>query len=342
MTMHITTEVSQVQWDAFVESHPEATAYHAWRWRHVFERAFGHETVYLAATDGDEIRGVLPLAIFRSRLFGRFAVSVPFLNYGGLCASDPEAAEALVKRAGEIARERRLSHVELRHLARQRPDLVAREHKVRMSLQLPEDVAGAWESLDRKVRNQVRKAEKSGLTARSGGVELLDAFYGVFSRNMRDLGTPVYSREFFRSVLETFPDESRVFLVEDGNTAVAAGITIRHRDGIEVPWASSLREFSAKCPNNLLYWQIMQFAIVGGLKVLDFGRSTPNEGTFNFKKQWGAQPSPMYWEYILVGREAPADLSPKNKKFGAAIALWKRLPLSVTTAIGPHIVRSIP
>jgi FemAB-related protein (PEP-CTERM system-associated) len=232
--------------------------------------------------------------------------------------------------------------VELRHLTRQRPDLHARQHKVRMLLALPSEAKSAWDGLDRKVRNQVRKAEKAGLTAREGGAELLDAFYDVFSRNMRDLGTPVYSPDFFREVLRAFPETARVFLVEHGTRPVAAGITIRHRDGLEVPWASSLREYRADCPNNLLYWQIIQHAIGEGLRVLDFGRSTPNEGTFHFKKQWGAEPSPLYWEYILMGGEAPKDLSPKNPKFGAAIAVWKRLPVSVTTALGPHIVRSIP
>lgn len=340
--MRITTEISAVQWDAFVDAHPEATAYHGWRWKQVFERAFGHETVYLAALDGDDVRGVLPLALFSSRLFGRFAVSVPFLNYGGLLASHAAAADALVERATDIARERRLSHVELRHLSRQCPGLHARQHKVRMLLNLPATEKLAWDALDRKVRNQVRKAEKAGLTAREGGVELLDAFYDVFSRNMRDLGTPVYSPGFFREVLQAFPETARVSLVEHGTRAVAAGITIQHRDGIEVPWASSLREYRAECPNNLLYWQIIKHGIAAGLHVLDFGRSTPNEGTFHFKKQWGAEPSPLYWEYILMGGEAPKDLSPKNPKFGAAIAVWKRLPVSVTTALGPHIVRSIP
>lgn len=340
--MLITTEISATQWDAYVEAHPDATAYHAWRWKQVFEQAFGHQTAYLAAIQADEVAGVLPLAIFRSRLFGRFAVSVPFLNYGGVCASSAAAADALVAHAGELARARGLSHVELRHSSRQCPNLHARQHKVRMAMELPADATRAWETLDRKVRNQVRKAEKSGLTSRRGGIELLDKFYDVFTRNMRDLGTPVYSRAFFRAVLTAFPETTAVYLVEHGAIPVAAGITIVHRDTVEIPWASSLREYRAECPNNLLYWEIMRSAIGAGLRVLDFGRSTPNEGTFQFKKQWGAQPTPMYWEYILNGRAAPADLSPKNPRFGAAIAVWKRLPVSVTTAIGPHIVRSIP
>jgi hypothetical protein len=91
-----------------------------------------------------------------------------------------------------------------------------------------------------------------------------------------------------------------------------------------------------------LYWRIIQFAIEQGLATLDFGRSTPNEGTFRFKRQWGAEPHPLYWEYRLIAGGAPTDLSPKNPKFGSAIAVWKRLPLAVTNTIGPHIVRSIP
>jgi FemAB-related protein (PEP-CTERM system-associated) len=340
--MQIRTDITSGPWDAFVEAHPEATAYHAWRWRQVFEQAFGHETVYLAAIDRGEVTGVLPLAIFRSHLFGRFAVSLPFVNYGGLCATTPEAAEALLASAADLARARRLAHVELRHTARLCPGLGAREHKVGMRMALPSDATRAWEGLDRKVRNQVRKAEKSALTARSGGLEFLESFYRVFTRNMRDLGTPVYSIDFFRAVLEAFPLETRVFIVEHGDLPVAAGITVRHRGTLEIPWASSLREYRAECPNNLLYWQIMQFAIATGATTLDFGRSTPEEGTFQFKKQWGAQPFPLYWEYVMSEGAVPADLSPKNPKFGAAIAVWKRLPVAVTTLIGPHIVRSIP
>src|SRR6267142_3187192 len=185
--MQITTDITRDRWDAYVEAHADATAYHGWRWRHVFEQAFGHETMYLAAVDRGEIAGVLPLAIFRSHLFGRFAVSLPFVNYGGLCTTTPAAAAALLRRAADLARERRLAHVELRHVTHQCPHLSAREHKVGMRLDLAGDATRAWDGLDRKVRNQVRKAEKSALTARSGGSELLEPFYRVFSRNMRDL-----------------------------------------------------------------------------------------------------------------------------------------------------------
>lgn len=340
--MQVVSDAPAAAWDAFLAGHPHATGYHAWAWRGVFERAFGHETVYLAAVEDGRIHGVLPLVIFRNRVFGRFAVSLPFVNYGGVCAVGPAVARRLVAEASAVAARLKLSHVELRHVARQLPDLPAREHKVSMLLPLLPDGAAQFAALDRKVRNQVRKAESSGLTARMGGVELLDAFYAVFTRNMRDLGTPVYSIAFFRDVLDTFPETARVCLVDAGPVTAAAAITLAHRGTIEVPWASSRREYLAQCPNNLLYWRIIQHAIDAGMTTLDFGRSTPHEGTYRFKQQWGAQPQPLYWEYALLDGAALPDLSPHNPRFGSAIAVWKRLPVALTNRIGPHIVRSIP
>ena len=220
----LTAETAGADWDQFVLSRRDASGYHLWGWRRVFENAFGHEAIYLAAREHGRIAGVLPLVVFRSRLFGKFAVSLPFVNYGGVCAEDDEVAQALVAKASSLAGERGLAHVELRHIERQLPLLPARTHKVTMRLALGDDVTGTWEGLDRKVRNQVRKAEKSGLTARTGGVELLGAVYDVLAQNMRDLGTPVYSRRFFEEVVKTFPATATVCLVDHGDR------TSRRRD----------------------------------------------------------------------------------------------------------------
>jgi serine/alanine adding enzyme len=341
-SLKVTADATEGEWDRFVARHPHASPYHGWRWRQVFERAFGHETLYLAARDHGSIVAVLPLVIFNSRIFGRFAVSLPFVNYGGVLARDHASAVFLLQQASALAAERRLAHVELRHTARQFPDLEARTHKVGMLLRLERDTAKAWESLDRKVRNHVRKAQKNQLTSRIGGAELLDRFYGVFARNMRDLGTPVYSRRFFAEVLAAFPDTARVFLVDSGDVTVAGAITLSHRDTLDNPWASSLREYRSLAPNTLMYWRMVEHAIETRHAVFDFGRSTPGEGTFQFKQQWGAEATPLNWEYVLANGRTLPNLSPSNPKFRAAIALWTRLPLAVANRLGPHIVRSIP
>jgi len=342
MNLDVTTDVTERAWDEFVRAQPDASGYHLWRWRRVFERAFGHRTVYAAAIENGNIVGVLPAVVIRSWIFGRFAVSLPFVNYGGILARSDGAARALLAHAGRLAESERARHLELRHASRRFHDLPAREHKVGMTMPLAATSASAWEQLDRKVRNQIKKAQKSELTADTGGVELLDDFYAVFAENMRDLGTPVHPREFFRAVLEECAGDARVFRIRLGSQPIAAAIGYRFRSTLEIPWASSLRAHRALCPNNLLYWAAIEHAIGARCTTFDFGRSTPGEGTFQFKSQWGAEPTPLAWEYVMRGDAALPDQSPRNPKFKHAIAVWKRLPVSLATWLGPGVMRSIP
>jgi len=326
-------------WERFVDANADEAGYHAWDWQDVFSRAFGHESVYLIARRGAEVAGVLPLVQIKSLLFGNTLTSLPFLNYGGVLADSPEAGHALIEASQHEAVTRRCGHVELRHVAAQFPQLPRKQHKVSMRLAL---VPGQWDGLDRKVRNQVRKAEKSGLTVERGGGELVDDFYAVFARNMRDLGTPVYSRRLFEQVFRVFPDRATMHVVRLAGRPVAAGVTYRTARMTQLPWASSIRDYNSLCPNTLLYWDAIQYAAEAGCQVFDMGRSTPNEGTFKFKQQWGAEPLPLHWEYQLQAEKNLPNVSPANPRFQLAIALWQKLPLALTLRVGPMIVRAIP
>ena len=339
-TIALAQESDRAAWDAYVASRADAVGYHEWAWRGVFARTFGHRGIYLIARDeAGGVHGVLPLIDIKSMLFGRTLTSLPFVNYGGVLADDDGVARALVDAASQQARRVGAKHVEMRHFARRFPDLPSKAHKVTMRLPLQ---TGLWEKLDRKVRNQVRKAEKSNLTVERGGAEKLGDFYSVFARNMRDLGTPVYARRFFEEVFRAFPDRARAIVVRLQGEPIAAGITYRTGALIEVPWASSIREHNNLCPNHLLYWHAIETAVAEGCETFDFGRSTPDEGTYKFKEQWGAAPVALHWEYCLMSGGAVPDQSPKNPKFRLAIETWKRLPLWLANAAGPRIVRGIP
>jgi hypothetical protein len=92
----------------------------------------------------------------------------------------------------------------------------------------------------------------------------------------------------------------------------------------------------------LLYWEMIRDALARGLRVFDFGRSTPDESTYQFKRQWGAQPAPMFWEYVLLDGDRVPDDGPKSAKYQRAVEAWKSLPLWLANAAGPGIVRGIP
>jgi FemAB-related protein (PEP-CTERM system-associated) len=330
-------------WDSYVQSCQNATPYHQFGWKMVITKSFGHACHYFSAVDNNgDCQGILPLVHMRSKLFGNFLISVPFVNYGGLLYKNDTAARLLLEEAERLRRSLGATHVELRHVGGSFEGIQTRQHKVTMLLDLPANVDSQWRAFNAKLRNQIRKAEKSGLKFVAGHLELLNGFYAVFARNMRDLGTPVYSKRFFRNILEAFPNTTKIFAIYSETKMIAAGVGLWFRNTLEIPWASSISDYKMLCPNNMLYWEAIRFAIRNGLSRLDFGRSTPQEGTYNFKKQWGAQPVQLYWQYLMDGHNGMPNLSPSNPRYQAAIRIWQRLPVVVTRIVGPMIIRNIP
>jgi FemAB-related protein (PEP-CTERM system-associated) len=313
------------------------------RWLTVLRDGLRHTPYALEATDGDRTCGFLPLAYVHSLLFGRFLVSLPYLNSNGVMADDTATAGRLVDEAVRLADDLGVRHLELRQeQPTEHPLLHKRDvNKVHMRLALPEFPGPLWEALPSKVRNQVRKGEKSGLAVAWGGPELLSEFHAVFSRNMRDLGTPVYGRRFFRAVLDQFPGNAELCVVRAECRAVAAALLLHGQGVTEVPSASSLRQYNHTCANMLMYWHLLERAVQRGQAVFDFGRSTLEGNTYRFKKQWGAVAEAAVWEhYERTGRAA--DLRPDNPRYQRWIGVWQKLPVPLTRLLGPLIVRGIP
>lgn len=324
-------------WDAYVAACPGATIGHQFHWRTVIERAYGHGSYYLMARRGSRLVGLLPLIFVKRPLGGASLASMPFLDEGGVCADDDEAARSLLDRARAIMQETGCSVLELRHRHPSAFLGASRQDKVTMLLDLSPGADRIWTALPAKVRNQVRKAEKSGLTTLAGGGELVGSFYDVFVVNMRDLGSPVHAKRFFEELCAVFGSAVRITIVRDGARTVGGLIAIHFKDRISVPWASSLRECFPKCPNNLLYWDAIQDACKRGCAVFDFGRSTIGSGTYDFKKQWGAQPTPLSWQVLKARGVFDATISSNDPTYRLAGEVWRRLPVGVTRLIGPQI-----
>src|SRR5580698_5785314 len=87
------------RWNAYVQSHPEATFFHLCEWERVLRQAFSHRVHYLYAESGGQLVGVLPLAEVKSLLFGHALISTPFCVYGGILASDAAAHRELERAA---------------------------------------------------------------------------------------------------------------------------------------------------------------------------------------------------------------------------------------------------
>lgn len=336
-------EADRQLWDAYAMKSAGSSLYHLTAWKDVIEKTFGHKTYYLIAEDRKgNAAGVLPMVHLKSIYFGNFLVSLPYFNYGGVCADSTEARDMLVEAAINTGKTLGVRHLELRHSANHDMGLPVKSAKVSMLLELPGSAKELLDSFPSKLRSQVKKPEKEGLKARVGGIEEFESFYSVFSTNMRDLGTPVYPKAFFKNILERLPGSSWIATVYMKDIPVASGFLAGFRGTIEIPWASALREYNRLSPNMLLYWTVLKFAVDNGWRVFDFGRSTPGEGTYKFKQQWGAAPLPLFWHYWVRDNGPVPEINPKNPKFSLAINIWKRLPVGLTNIIGPGIVKNLP
>lgn len=335
----VVREVDAATWDAFVHTAPDSSYVHLAGWADVIRSAMGHDTHRYAFVDSaGVVQGVLPVVHMRSALFGKHAVSMPFLNYGGAIGT-PEAQRALAEHAVAEAQRAGIQSVLLRGRAPQHVPWDPTVLKLTVVRPLPETPELLLKEFDAKLRSQVKRALKEGATVHHGPGEL-DAFYGVFKRHMRDLGTPVMPRAFFAAIMHTFPAEARITTVRHEGVPIAGGFGFRWRDEFEITWASSLIAYKKMSPNMLLYWGVMEQCMTEGVKTFDFGRCTPGSGTHKFKKQWGGDDVPLNWYY--PGRGSDALPQKEQGAYALATTLWKRLPLGVASWLGPMIVRGVP
>ena len=328
-------------WSEFLSS-KRTSAYHQPAWPKIIERSFGHQTrIWVAVAENGKILGGLPLTFFASKLFGRFAVSIPYFNYGGIISDWFNVAKEMISHLQQICIDEGLAHIEVRTM---QPDLYHRfsDKKASMVLVLPDTESELDDQLGAKVRAQYKKAEEHRPQVKYGRGELLSDFYRVFAQNMRDLGTPVYARRWFANILSEATINARVIVVYVDKKPVSAGFMIGHGNMLEIPWASTVKQANSMNTNMWMYRQILGYAVREGYQYFDFGRSTRDAGTYRFKKQWGAKPFTHYWYYQFPAGGVMPELNPDNPKYKLMIAIWKRLPVWLTKIIGPPVVANLP
>lgn len=329
-------------WNAFVRSQDGWTNFHLYEWRHIIESVFGHECFYLACLGaGGQIEGVLPLVRVRSRLFGHFLVSMPFVNYGGPLGS-PEAVRSLADHAVQIANSDNIDLLELRSRNDLELDLPVSHRKVTVVLDLPEgDPDLLWKGFKAKLRSQIRRPIKEGVEVRFGK-DQIRPFYDVFCRHMRDLGTPTQPLLLFEQIAETVSDDVWCACAYLNDSPIAAGLGFRWENELEMTWASALMEHNRIAPNMLLYWSFMERAINDGITLFNFGRCTPGGGTHRFKLQWGSREEPLWWYQSQQSDKNAGTPSPDDSKYSWGPRIWKRLPIRIANLVGPKVVRYIP
>ena len=329
-------------WDRFVTAHPDGTFFHRAGWQRVIEAGFAHKTHYVFAERDGAITGVLPLARVKTLLFGDSLISVPFCVYGGPLAADAETAAALTAHAAALRAETGVRALEFR--ARDAaPDLPGWTERPGLYVTFRKPIAGDdaanLKAIPRKQRAMVRKGIDRGLTS------VVDRdtarVHRIYAESVRNLGTPVFAPRYFRLLAEAFGEDCDVVTVLDGEKPIAAVLNFYFRDEVLPYYGGGTAEARQRAGNDFMYWEVMRRAAARGCRLFDFGRSKEGTGSFAFKRNWGFEPTPLHYRFLLApGAEVP-ELNPLNPKFRLFIAAWKRMPLPLTGLLGPPIVRGL-
>ena len=327
-------------WNDYAAQHAAGTIYYRYEWQQIIRQCYSLSSYYFAAQCNDKIVGILPITRHTSRLFGDYMVSMPWYGRGGPIADTPEIEDQLIKVAADFARKETVDHIEFREEI-PRKSLPSKTHKVNMVLNLPDSQEQLWHSFTSKLRSQIKRPQREKTSFLIGGEELLHDFYTVYARNMRDLGSPPHSKHFIAEIMQNFTSESRLAIVYLNHKPVSAGLLLSKENTIEIPLASTIKAVNHLSINMLLYWNILSYAIENGYHYFDFGRSSVGAGTYRFKRQWGAKPKTLHWNYWMEDKGNIPSIDPTNPKYRIVIWFWKQLPIWLANFLGTRLIRYI-
>jgi FemAB-related protein (PEP-CTERM system-associated) len=334
-------DTARESWDRFVDAHPDATFFHRAGWQRVIERSFGHRTHFLYAESGGAVRGVLPLVHVKSLLFGNSLSSSAFCVYGGPVADSEAALAALDAAAKRLAQELGVDHVEYRYRKPRAIEGWIAKSDLYTTFRKPihADPEKNMLEIPRKQRAMVRKGIKFELRSEqdSGTARL----HRVYAESVRNLGTPVFARRYFENLKQEFGDACEVLMITHQGRDIAGVLNFYFRDEVLPYYGGGTAEARNLAANDFMYWEVMRRACERGTRLFDFGRSKRGTGAFDFKKNWGFTPEPLHYLYRLQKGTKLPELNPLNPKFRLFIEAWRRLPLGIANAIGPHIVRNL-
>lgn len=342
------------QLDLYVKQHANGSVYHLAAWRNAITSAYGHSQVVLIARNKANIVGYLPLCLVSNPLFGKKLVSLPFADFSGVLADTADIATKLLTAAQAAIVTFKAKKLEIRtrmgdeHTLLQLSDgdKNAQHSKVRMVVPLPEGAETLLASYKPKLRSQIKKAEKNGLSAElRSDLEALEHFYQIYARNMHRLGSPVHRFSWFKQLWQGLVTEQsiRIALVYFEKQPIAAGVVIICGKQAYIPWASTLNEFNHLAPNMLLYWHIQAYLANNAINQFDMGRSTEGEGTFRFKAQWGAEPELLCWLQYATPRSGAQLINTTSAGTVRLIAekAWPQLPFKMATIVGAYLRKYI-
>lgn len=338
MSVTITTinTAQHTLWDQYVKQHSQGSFFHLAGWQSVIEKSFGHACYFLMAEREGQVAGVLPLVEVKSALFGHALISTPFCVYGGAIADDDLIVRQLEQRAIEISEQLQVDYLELRYRNAQDNGMLLKQAHATFGCELAEDHEQILAKVKKKQRAVIRHSLKNELEYTFS--HDVDDFYHLLSESYRNLGTPIFSKQYFAELVKVFESDLDILVVKDkaGNPSNAV-MNFYFKNQVLPYYGGGNADARHIKSADFMYYQVMCHAKEKGCSWYDFGRSKNDSGPYKYKKNWGMEPEPLHYYYHLVKATELPNLSPNNPKYKLFISLWQKLPLGISQFVGPFL-----
>jgi predicted N-acyltransferase len=347
---HSIEPLKDVRWDTFVAKHPRASMFHSSAWLEALSRTYGFQPIaYTTSTRDQALENAMVFCRVESWLTGRRLVSLPFSDHCEPLVDsihDQDVLNAALEQ--EVEREG-WSYLEVRALesfAMATPLAYTAVTYAFHQLNLTPDLDTIFRGFHKSsTQRKIRRAEREGLIYREGSTkELLDDFFRLFTLTRKRQGLAPQSKRWFRNLLDCFGGALKVRVAFKQGQAIAAMITIRHKDTLTYKYGCCDAGFNNLGPMHLLFWNAIQDAKAAGLRSLDFGRSNADQqGLITFKNRWGGAQSRLTYSRYGVEKKSTHifDLYSSRWKSRAANYTLKHVSPALLPMIGQILYKHI-
>lgn len=326
-------EDQEQAWENFLKTNEEANFSHSLKMRKIIRDNYGLIDDYLIAADNQGlISGILPLF----KINNKKSISLPFTDSAGFIGNEAALAEFndyLTSQAEHHDKEYELRQKEVKNFNK----ASINADNISSIIHLDGESDELWKRIDKKARNQVRKAERYNPKYLKQQ-ELLSDFYLLYLKSMKRHGTPAHKITFFAGIMEQF--NGSVCAVEYNNQIATVALTFTYKDTLYIPWAASDRKLRSFNFNDYLYWQMISESCRFGLKKIDLGRSQINSTVAKFKEQWDCRDTAL--PYYLISSEKKTIKTPQKSQLRHLAKIYRLLPLRLTALIGPKLRKYLP
>lgn len=341
MQVDILDGTRKTDWDRFVDTNPNVIAWHSYYYSSVLKKMYNLPFFPITAYDGSAICGILPLYLSDTLRRGKLLMSVPYFVAGGIVATNEEAEQLLLKKAIELTKETKATHIALRQYRRKIPgELVTDDGYYNRELALTTDIGGIWSSISETNRAKIEEA-RTHETVFEYPSQDLDTYYSFLLRDQHGLGLPCVSKRWVELLLGT--QTYHIAILKLKGTVVAATLAKKFKDTISFP-LTCLQKHDEQ--NELfaydLYWKLITRVAGEGIHICHSGRIPRGDIAPKYRLGWGGIKNNYYYQSPGVGNAQGQQTNTRGTKRTIFESVWRKTPLTVAKAISPIIVKQFP